>query len=314
MRLYRHESDVPDDAKGAVVTLGNFDGVHRGHQAVIARAAAIARAEGRKLGVLTFEPHTRTFFHPDAPPFRLTPLRAKLHALESLGVDFVVALPFNRAFSMLSAEDFAESVLARRLRIAHAVAGVNFRYGHRHAGTMASLAEAGRAHGFGVTTVDFVQGPDGAIYSATAVRQLIASGDLRGAAALLGRVWEIDGHVISGDRRGRLLGFPTANMKLGEYLRPAYGIYAVRALVQTGGADWIDGVANLGIRPMWETAEPVLETHLFDFAGDLYGQVLRVQLIERLRGEAKFDSVEALIEQVDLDKQAAREALARSGA
>jgi riboflavin kinase/FMN adenylyltransferase len=176
---------------------------------------------------------------------------------------------------------------------------------------MASLAAAGRAHGFGVTTVDFVHAPDGAVYSATLIRELIIDGDLRRAAALLGRPWEIDGRVITGDQRGRLLGFPTANMKLGEYLRPAYGIYAVRARLDAPDAPWIDGVANLGIRPMWRTVEPVLETHLFDFSGDLYGQVLRVQLIERQRGEAKFDSIEALIEQVDLDKLAAREALRR---
>jgi riboflavin kinase/FMN adenylyltransferase len=311
MRFYRHESDISDDAKGAVVTLGNFDGVHLGHQAVIGRAAEIARAEGRPLGVVTFEPHTRAFFNPDAPPFRLTPLRSKLHALAALGVDFVLALPFNQALSAMPADDFVASILVGGLRIAHAVAGGNFRYGHRGAGTMASLAAAGRAHGFGVTTVDFVHAPDGAVYSATLIRELIIDGDLRRAAALLGRPWEIDGRVITGDQRGRLLGFPTANMKLGEYLRPAYGIYAVRARLDAPDAPWIDGVANLGIRPMWRTVEPVLETHLFDFSGDLYGQVLRVQLIERQRGEAKFDSIEALIEQVDLDKLAAREALRR---
>ncbi|HEX4506186.1 MAG TPA: bifunctional riboflavin kinase/FAD synthetase [Alphaproteobacteria bacterium] len=312
MRLFRHDSDLPADAHGAVVTLGNFDGVHLGHQAVIGAAAKIARATGKPLAVLTFEPHTKAFFRPDLPPFRLTPLRAKLHALETLGVDQVIALAFDEAFSKVSAEDFAGKVLCQHMRISHAVAGGDFRYGHKHAGTMDSLIAAGVQHGFGVTRVDPVSAADGTVYSATAIRKFIAEGDMRGAAALLGRPWEIDGHVVGGDKRGRELGFPTANIKLGEYLRPAFGIYAVRACLDRPGAPWIDGVANLGIRPMWQTEEPVLEAHLFDFSEDIYGQVLRVRLIERLRPEGKFDSVEALVAQVDRDKLAAREALLAS--
>jgi riboflavin kinase/FMN adenylyltransferase len=308
MRLFRHETDIPADAKGAVVTLGNFDGVHLGHQAVIAEAATIARAANRPLAVLTFEPHTRAFFRPDGPPFRLTPLRAKLHALETLGVDQVIALGFDRTLAAMSAEDFARNILADGMKIAYAVAGEDFRYGHKHAGTMDSLVEAGTRLDFGVTRVASVGG-GGVKYSATAIRELLAAGDMRTAATLLGRPWEIDGHVVGGDRRGRELGFPTANIKLGEYLRPAFGIYAVRARLDRPGAAWFDGVANLGIRPMWQTEEPVLEAHLFDFSGDIYGQVLRVQLIERLRPEQKFDSIEALVRQVDRDKIAAREAL-----
>jgi riboflavin kinase/FMN adenylyltransferase len=315
MRLYRHEFDLPPDARGAVVTLGNFDGVHPGHQAVIAKAAEIARATGRPLAVLTFEPHTRAFFNPGQPPFRLTPLRAKLHAMETLGIESVVALTFNQSMAQLSPDDFVSSVLVRGLGVSHAVAGGNFRYGHKRGGTMATLEASGAAHGFGVTTVDAVTDPAGIVYSATAIRALIVAGDLRRAAALLGRPWEIDGHIITGDRRGRELGFPTANMKLGEYLPPAYGIYAVRARLENApsgnGSGWLDGVANLGIRPMWRTAEPVLETHLFNFSGDIYGQVLRVQLVERLRAEANFESVAALIEQVERDKIAALAALGR---
>jgi len=309
MRVYRHFTNLPDEALGAVVTLGNFDGVHLGHQAVIARAAEIAREKERNLAVLTFEPHTRAFFRPDQPPFRLTPLRAKLHALETLGVDQVIVLAFDQALSVLSAEDFAARVLASGMRITHAVAGADFRYGHQHAGTMAQLAQAGKAHGFGVTAVAAASAADGTVYSATAIRRLVADGELRRAAELLGRPWEIDGRVIPGDRRGRELGFPTANVALGEYLRPAFGIYAVRAQVDQPGAPWIDGVANLGIRPMWRLEEPLLEVHLLDFSGDLYGRILRVRLIERLRSERHFDNVEALVRQVDLDKAAARAAL-----
>ncbi len=292
-----------------MVTLGNFDGVHLGHQAVIGEARKIARAEGRKLAVLTFEPHTREFFRPDAPPLRLTPLRAKLHALEMLGVDHVIALAFDRALSELSPDDFARRVLADGLGVAHAVAGGTFRYGSKKAGTMETLRQAGAALGFGVTAVDPVSAADGAVYSATSIRHLIVEGDLRRAAALLGRAWEIDGHVIGGDRRGRELGFPPANIRLAGYLRPAFGIYAVRARLDRPGEPWIDGVANLGIRPMWRTEEPMLEVHLFDFSQDIYGQVLRVRLIERLRPEANFSTIQELIDQVDLDKRAAREAL-----
>jgi riboflavin kinase/FMN adenylyltransferase len=309
MRLYRHETDIPTDAQGAVVTLGNFDGVHLGHQAVIAEAAKVARAASRPLAVLTFEPHTRAFFRPDAPPFRLTPLRTKLHALETLGVDLVIALAFDKALAQMSAEDFARDILAGGMKISHAVAGEDFRYGNKHAGTMDSLVDAGARYGFGVTRVAPVSAGDGIKYSATAIRQFIAEGNVRAAAALLGRPWEIDGHVIGGDRRGRELGFPTANIKLDEYLRPAFGIYAVRARLDQPDGTWFDGVANLGIRPMWQTDEPMLEAHLFDFSGDIYGQVLRVRLIERLRAEQRFDSVEALVRQVDRDKIAAREAL-----
>ena len=310
MRVYRHETDLPSDARGAVLTLGNFDGVHLGHQAVIAEARRIAQESGRPLGVLTFEPHTKAFFQPDMPPFRLTPLRVKLHALEALGVDYVVTLAFDETLAAVSAEAFAADVLSRDLGISHAVAGGNFRYGHRHAGTMETLAAAGAEHGFGVTRVAPVSAPSGTVYSATAIRKFIAHGDLHQAAALLGRPFEIDGRVITGDKRGRELGFPTANLKITEYMRPAYGIYAIRALVdRPGSAAWIDGVANLGIRPMWRTEEPMLEAHLFDFSEDIYGQVLRVRLIERLRPEAKFESIEELVDQVDRDKIAAREAL-----
>jgi riboflavin kinase/FMN adenylyltransferase len=313
MRLYRHETDITPDAHGAVLTLGNFDGVHLGHQAVIAEALKIARAEGRKLGVLTFEPHTRAFFNPDLPPFRLTPLRVKLHALEALGVDFVVALAFDERLAAVSAEDFAEKVLSGALGIAHAVAGGSFRYGNKHQGTMETLAEAGAKHGFKVTRVAPVSAADGTVYSATTVRKYIAAGDLRRAAMLLGRPYEIDGRVITGDKRGRELGFPTANLEITDYMRPAYGIYAIRALVDRPGSDtWIDGVANLGIRPMWRTKEPMLEAHLFNFSEDIYGQILRVRLYERLRPEANFESIQALVDQVELDKVAAKEALLAS--
>lgn len=312
MRVFRHFTDLPDDARGAVVTLGNFDGVHLGHQAVVNRAAEIARAEGRKLSVLTFEPHTRAFFRPEEPPFRLTPFRAKLRALEALGVEQVIVLAFDGHVSRMTADDFARHVLKDEMQVAYAVAGENFRYGHRHAGTMATLAEAGRLYGFGVTAVGSAKSADGMIYSATAIRNLLADGNIGRASELLGRPWEIDGRVIHGDRRGRELGFPTANLLLGEHMHPTFGVYAVRARVDEPGAAWLDGVASLGIRPMWRVEQPLLEVHLLDYSGDLYGRILRVRLIERLRREENFATIQELIDQVERDKAAAREALLAS--
>ena len=195
--------------------------------------------------------------------------------------------------------------------ISHAVAGGNFRYGYKHAGTMETLAAAGLEQGFGVTRVAPVSAADGTVYSATAVRKYIADGDLRRAATLLGRPFEIDGRVITGDKRGRELGFPTANLNITEYMRPAYGIYAIRALVDRPGASsWIDGVANLGIPPdVAHARADAGSASVLTSPRIIYGQILRVRLIERLRSEAKFDSIEGLIEQVDRDKIAAREAL-----
>ncbi|GIL40993.1 bifunctional riboflavin kinase/FAD synthetase [Roseiterribacter gracilis] len=313
MRLFRHTTDLPADARGAVVALGNFDGVHLGHREVVARAGALAREQGRPLGVVTFEPHPRSLFRPDDPPFRLTPLRPKAHALEALGVDLLHVLHFDRALSEKTAADFVSQILVGDLGIAHAVAGWDFVFGHKRGGDMQLLRAEGVRHGFGVDEIRPVlnsgMGGGGAVVSSTRVRELLQAGDARAAAALLGRPWEVDGHVLHGDARGRELGWPTANLELGEYLRPGYGIYAIRAAIDEARPVWRDGVANLGIRPMWRTAEPMIEAHLFDFAGDLYGRVLRVQLIERLREEAKFDSLEALKAQIAQDALAAQAAL-----
>jgi riboflavin kinase/FMN adenylyltransferase len=310
MRLFRHTTDLSSDARGAVVALGNFDGVHLGHREVVARAGAIARDQGRSLGVVTFEPHPRSLFRPDDPPFRLTPLRPKAHALEALGVDLLYVLHFDQALSRKSAADFVSQILVGDLGIAHAVAGWDFVFGHKRGGDMKLLRDEGARHGFGVEEVHPIQG-GGAVVSSTRVRELLQAGDARGAAALLGRPWEVDGHVLHGDARGRELGWPTANLELGEYLRPGYGIYAIRAAIDEPQPVWRDGVANLGVRPMWRTEQPLVEAHLFDFSGDLYGRVLRVQLVERLREEAKFNDIETLKAQIAQDAVNARSALAR---
>jgi riboflavin kinase/FMN adenylyltransferase len=311
MQIFRHYDDLPPEARGAVVAVGNFDGVHRGHQIVIAEAAAIARPLGVPLAVMAFEPHPRSFFRPEDPPFRLTPFRIRARLLEALDVDLHVVLTFDAGFAAQPAEAFIQDVLVRGLGARHVVVGYDFRFGHKRAGSAEMLMAHGRRAGFGVTTVTQVADEHGGAFSSSAARDLLRAGRPRAAAEVLGRPWEIEGRVETGDRRGRTLGYPTANVRLGEYLRPAFGVYAVRAAVDAGGPlAWHDGVANLGVRPMWRSPEPLLESHLFGFDGDLYGRHLRVQVVEYLRGEESFSSIGALKAQMDRDCGNARRALA----
>src|SRR5260221_3379499 len=247
MEIYRHYTGLPAAARGAVVVIGNFDGIHLGHQAVIAKAGELARASGIPQGVLTFEPHPRSVFQPAAPPFRLTPFRVKAELLRSLGVALLYNLHFDLEFAALSAEDFVHRILVGGLGIAEAVVGYDFVFGHARRGNAALLTAMGKDLGFAVTVVEPVRRAS-EIYSSTRIRHLLVEGKPRQAAALLGRDWEIDGRVEQGDRRGRTIGFPTANIELADYLRPAAGVYAVRAAIGRDGA-WHDGVANLGLQP-----------------------------------------------------------------
>jgi len=313
LRLYRHTDDLPEDARGAVMALGNFDGVHRGHQAVIGTAQRIARELGVPAGVLTFEPHPRSVFRKDDPPFRLTPFRVKARMLEALGLDLMVVCHFDDSFLHKTAVAFIEEDLVGGLAIRHAVCGGDFLFGHKRAGDVALLERYGARHGFGVTMVGPVTDPRSGVYSSTRVRDALLVGDTREAAHVLGRFWEIEGRVEHGEKRGRTIGFPTANIELGEYLRPAFGVYAVRAGVDRGAETvWLDGVANLGLRPTVGGMVERLEAHLFDFSGDLYGQHLRVQLIEHIRPERKFASFDELKAQIARDAEAARRVLRAS--
>ncbi len=310
MRLFRHTGDLPTDARGAVVALGNFDGVHRGHRAVIGEAQRIAARLGAPSAVLTFEPHPRSVFRPDEPPFRLTPFRVKARHVEALGVDLLFVLHFDEAFQHKSAEAFVTEDLVAGLGARHAVCGPDFVFGHGRAGTVARLSAMGAAFGFGVTAVPPVLDEGGVIFSSTRVREALAAGRPREAAHVLGADWEIEGRVEHGDKRGRTIGFPTANLSLGDYQRPAFGVYAVRAGVDEGvGTVWRDGVANLGRRPTVGGLAERLEVHLFDFSGDLYDRHLRVRLVEFLRPEMKFDGLDALKARIALDAEAARKAL-----
>ena len=308
MRLYRDFHALPPDARGCVVALGNFDGVHRGHQAVIGAARAIARRDGVPLAVLTFEPHPRALFNPETPPFRLTPFRPKVRLLGELGVDLAFVLRFTRALSLMPAEGFARDVLIGQLGARHIVVGYDYVFGHQRRGTAELLGGVAKAGGFAFTCVEPVTG-DGApeVFSSTAVRTHLREGSPPKAAAILGRDWEIEGRVRRGRRLGHTIGVPTANIALDAYLRPAFGVYACHVgLDEAGATRWLDGVANIGIRPTVDGTGELLEVHLFDFIGDLYRSRLRVALAEHLRGEAKFDGLPALKAQIGKDLDQAR--------
>ncbi|MEJ6389592.1 bifunctional riboflavin kinase/FAD synthetase [Gymnodinialimonas ulvae] len=305
MRVLRDYQYAQTRDRGASIAIGNFDGVHRGHQHVL----GLAKRLDAPLGVVTFEPHPREVFAPDAPPFRLMNAEARANRLEKLGVDLLVELPFDAQLSGLTAEAFVSNVLIDGLGISHAVVGADFCFGKGRTGTADLLQTLGAQHGFDVTIATLLEGHGGAV-SSTAIRQALRDGRPADAAEMLGHWHRIEGPVLHGEKRGRELGYPTANMDLDGLHVPKPGIYAVTVEVREGlHAGTYGGVANLGFRPMFERETPNLETFLFDFTGDLYGTHLSVGLVAYLRGEAKFASLEALIIQMDADKAAAKAAL-----
>ncbi len=315
MRLFRHYRGLPAEMTGSAVAVGNFDGVHRGHQMVIREAGQLARAAGIPWAVLTFEPHPRQLFHPDGEPFRLSPLDVKARRIAELGADLLVVVPFDQPFAKLSARDFIEAVLVEGLRARHVVCGHDFAFGHGRKGTPELLLWLGDEFGFDFTCVAEVKGDDGEAYSSTRIREFLRAGRPGDAARMLGRPYEIEGEVVAGDRRGRHLGFPTANVELGEGVRPARGVYAVRIGIDGDGERrWHDGVANIGSRPTVGGEAVRLEAHVFDFAGDLYGRTIAVQLIDFLRPEKKFDGLAALQAQIAADCLEARQRLAQPAA
>jgi riboflavin kinase/FMN adenylyltransferase len=310
MRTVRDYQYVRAEDRGASVAIGNFDGLHLGHQAVIDLARVAAGRIGAPLGVVTFEPHPREFFAPDAPPFRLMNAEAKANRLEKLGVDILYELNFNKALSSLAPEDFARQVIARGLGLSHVVVGEDFCFGRGRAGTAADLARFGAEMGFGVTVTPLLE-TRGVEVSSTRIRTALTEGRPRDAAAMLGHLHRIEGAVIRGDQRGRELGYPTANMSITGLHPPKFGVYAVEADVLTGPhAGRYAAVASLGVRPMFGVNQPNLETHLFDFKGDLYGAHLSIAFVDYIRPEATFDSLDALISQMDRDSAAARRILA----
>jgi riboflavin kinase/FMN adenylyltransferase len=308
MKIFRRYQDVPDAYKGAVVAVGNFDGVHLGHQALIGAARDMARERGAPLGVLAFEPHPQEFFRPSPESFRLTPFRAKARLIAELGADILYALAFDAEMAAKPAEDFVTDVLLGGLGVGAIVIGRDFQFGKGRAGNTTMLAYMGEMEGFGVTIFEPVGGDGHDKISSTQIRDALKAGRPEEAARLLGHFWSVEARVEHGDKRGRTIGFPTANMKLTDCLKPAFGVYAVRAKIIEDDkvVSSHDGVANFGIRPMYEVDVPLLETYLFDFEGDLYGKHMAVELIAYLRPEAKLDGLEALKAQIAKDSNAAR--------
>lgn len=304
MTVLQHWRDIPPEARGATVALGNFDGVHRGHRAVL-RAAHAGRPE-LKLVALTFEPHPREHFRPDDPPFRLTLAEAKAQALLAAGAHHVLALPFNAEFAAMTAEAFVTEVLHGALEARHLACGADFAFGHRRGGDVAFLADRAERLGMGLTVAPPVTDEAGPI-SSTRIRRALQDGYPERAAQELGRPWEIRGAVSHGDKRGRTIGFPTANVPLSRHLEPARGVYAVEAALADGRL--VPGVANIGLRPTVGRTESRVEAHLFDFAGDLYGQEIGVRLRRFLRAERKFGGLDELKAQIAADAARAREIL-----
>ena len=294
---------MPASLRGGVVALGNFDGFHLGHQAVVGRALARARAEGRPALVATFDPHPATLFRPDLPPFALTSRDQKLDLFEAFGIDATVVMHFDRAFAAHSADAFVVDWLGGQIGAAAVVSGADFTFGAGRSGNAVVLATLAARHGIAASVVDAV-GADGSIVSSSRIRAALREGDPLAAAALLTRPFTLAGIVEHGAKLGRSLGFPTANLDLGAFLRPAYGVYAVRVRLESG--QMVDGVANLGVRPMIEPPLELLEAHLFDWSGDLYGQRIEVELHHFIRPEWKLDGMAALTRQIAADCAEAR--------
>ncbi len=313
VRVFRHPDEFSAADRGAVVALGNFDGFHRGHQVVIGEAGRLARHMGVNLTVVVTEPHPVSFFAPKAPPFRLTPFRERAQLLESFGVDQLLVLPFDKNLAGLSAQEFVNQILVDAIGAVHVCVGYDYRFGKGRGGGTDVLGWMGEMEGFGLSVIQAVtvglEGFAGDIYSSTLVRKALQAGEARKAAALLGHWWSINGRVSQGDQRGRTIGFPTANIELGESLQPKLGVYAVRVSVEGEGKPYT-GVANIGRRPTFDKRDILLEAHLFGFDGDLYNRHMRVQLVSFLREERKFDGIDALKAQIAEDCKVAKIVLA----
>ena len=304
IRVVEDWRGLPVELKGASVALGNFDGVHKGHERVIETAIGEARRLGAKAGVISFEPHPRRYFQPEAEPFRVMSPGQQARALQMLGVDVLYRLPFDAEMAGMSDETFAREVLSEGLAVSHVAAGFDVTFGKGRTGDGDLLRAYGERFGFGVTIVERMATLEGVKYASTEARRAVASGRPEEVEAILGHPFAIEGVVTQGDQRGRQLGFPTANIALGDYVHPAFGVYAVKVRLPDGRV--VPGVANIGNRPTVGGVEPRLEVHLFDLAEDLYGQVLEVELVGFIRPEQKFDSLDALKARIAKDAETAR--------
>ncbi|WP_323761557.1 bifunctional riboflavin kinase/FAD synthetase [Maricaulis sp.] len=307
MKILRGHSGLPRDDRGAVIALGNFDGVHMGHRHVIALASSLARSLKAPLGAALFDPHPRRFFAPDAPAFRLMSAARRNRILDSLGVRQLHVLPFSMDMAKMTPAQFVGDVLADGLGIAGIVTGEDFRFGAGRTGATDDLARLCAEHDIKTAFAE-LHGNGADKVSSTRIRKSIHDGDMQAAATLLGSPWVVEGIVQRGDQRGRTIGFPTANLTLGDYVRPDYGVYAVRVGIE-GDAPSLAGVANIGKRPTVDGATELLEVHLLDWSGDLYGRTLEIEFFDHLRSERRFDGLDALKAQIAEDAAAARRVL-----
>lgn len=307
MRFLDHRDPLPESLRGAIVALGNFDGFHLGHQAVAREAIEWARAEGRPSIIATFDPHPVRFFKPDVPPFRLTTLEQRQELYLAAGATAMLVFHFDGELAGTTAEDFVRILLAEKLGVKGVVTGGDFTFGKARGGNFEKLVELGREVGIEARAVDPVL-DGGEPVSSSRVREALRKGDPQEAARLLTRPFAIRGVVEHGDKRGREIGYPTANLSIEHYLRPKYGIYAVTGRILSTGQE-LKGAANIGVRPQFEPPKELLEPYFFDFSGDLYGQEIEVAFHHFLRGEAKFDSLDALVAQMEKDCDEARRLL-----
>ncbi len=310
MRIIHRHTGLPDAERGAAVAIGNFDGIHRGHQALIGEAARTASGLAVPHGVLTFAPHPRGYFRPGDAPFQLTPLAGKTRHLRTLGVELMYVLPFDRALAEMAAGEFVSDVLIGGIGAKHLVVGYDFVFGAGRKGDVKLLRRIADGAGVGVTIIEAVKGSDDSTFSSTVIRDCLREGKPAAAAELLGRCWEIEGPVQTGDQRGRQIGFPTANVDPGEYIHPRAGVYAVWAgIADDEETEWHMAVANIGRRPTFGGEGVTVEVHIFDFTGDLYGRQLRVALVDFLRPEQKFDGIDEIRAQIGEDCAKARSVL-----
>lgn len=304
MQVFRDITKIPQKAQNSVIAIGNFDGVHKGHKELLVKAHSIAREKECSFGALTFEPHPRKLFRPDDPPFRITPSNIKLERLEKAGLDFVCELQFDWDFASQTAQSFVQDILNNGLNAAHVVVGYDFCFGQLRKGSPQTIIDAG----IETTILEKICDEGESALSSSRVRSALRHGKINEANAILGWYWEIRGQVVKGDQRGRELGYPTANMALDDTVHPAYGVYAT--LVKCAGEDvWRAAATNIGIRPMFEVPTAQVETFIFNFDREIYDQTLRVRPVQKLRGEAKFNSLEELIVQMDKDCAQAKEIL-----
>jgi riboflavin kinase / FMN adenylyltransferase len=308
MEIVTNGDALPPALRGAVAALGNFDGFHGGHQAVVGAAARVATAHSLPLAALTFDPHPALIFKPSAPPFALASLEQKLEQLHDFDVDLAIVLPFTPALAAISAKDFVQNILVDEFGLKGLVSGYDFTFGHNREGTVETLRSLGATHGMAVEIVQPVIAAGAAMAtSSSLIRKKLNAGAPRDAARLMGRWWRIRGIVAHGEKRGRTIGFPTANIELGAYVRPQFGVYAVRVL---GAADRVlEGVANIGVRPTLQGSAERLEVHVHDFDGDLYGKTLDIEIVEFIRAEQKFSGLDALKAQIAVDSATAQKIL-----